>query len=176
MDERIDTMYQCIVWGQSIVDVFPRAKRLVPGWEDWWARVEPVLKSDPLLRFFEDIRDDAIHELKFVRMTTNAISIGYMNIPRSIPPPPSGLPGSGFYIAGDGRWIWRTDLGEEEVEPPQEAGMKYYMSVEESPREHLGTKLWGTPEQPHPPPFTELIAVYLQWLEDRLDEAEEFCR
>ena len=155
-EDRILSVLNAIVWGQSVVFIRRKTKRLVEGSNAWWSSIDRDLQTDQLLSYFSAVGYAAIQDLEFREVATEGPLLEHFDL--NMPLPPSDLPAPAFVMEGDGTMKWLTSNGWERTEPTEPLGVRYAMFATDAPANHLGHSIAAT-NSSEPATLTDLVRI-----------------
>lgn len=164
-ERRLASIRNIITFGRSVTFAIQKLKSHVDGFDDWYKPKQQEMISNPLFKYFKDIRDEIIHEGK---LNTNvSVSVPFFSplFLQYMPKPPNH---KGFFIGdqnGGSGWIVENADGEEE---------KYYITLNKDFVD-VQLTLVGLPDNlPYEDTSTlNLCTIYFDYLNNLVTEAKE---
>jgi hypothetical protein len=118
---RYSGLRNLIVFGRSVTFVLQNLSSIEPGFEEWYEDIRGELKSDPLMGYFLEVRNNILKQGKMQVSTSAHIkSFSTADIKKFGPPPPGA---KSFFIGdeiGGSGWLIELANGSEE---------KYYVEI-----------------------------------------------
>lgn len=165
-NRRMSGLRNLIVFGRSVTFVIQNLSSIEPNFSKWYETIQSELKSDPLMKYFVDVRNNILKQGKMeVSTSTHLKSFSPSDI-NKLKPRPSGATSffMGDEIGGSG-WIIPLADGTEE---------KFYIDVPSSIAE-VKQVFPDLPESVDASikrkSIEELCELYLQKLESIIDRA-----
>lgn len=166
---RLPGLGNVVNFGGATTNALQKLRHVVPGFDAWWSIKEAEMKTDPLLRYFYELRIELFHKGK-VAPLGGAVSLKELVFPRDLAklgPKPAGAKS---YFAGDNvggaGWIVPGPDGDEKVYVDFPGDIGTVLShMPEAPETHLGAPV-GTRETGH------LCSLYVRYLERLVAEAK----
>ena len=169
-DRRRAALQNVVVFGRAVTNVLQNLRKTEPEFDDWYAKYQREMQSDPLMRFFYEMRSQILKEGR-----TDVLSfaqIRNLKLPEDLtrfgPPPPNARR---FFIGDkDGGSGWEIQLPDGSIE-------KYYVELPSDigtsslvfsspPEQHLGQTLEDNS-------IGTCSALYVAYLEDLVRSAVE---
>jgi hypothetical protein len=137
-ERRMAGIWNVVVWARSVTPVLQQLRSVADGFDAWYVPWRDEMASDPLLRYFYQLRNDVLKAgAQAAGISTHVHSFSSKDIP---PAPPGAI---GFFMGdelGGNGW---------DIQLPDGARTKIYVSIPESqaqttvtlsgmPSEHLG--------------------------------------
>jgi hypothetical protein len=166
---RIPGLNNVAVFGRAVTITLQRLRNIVDGFDDWYKARVP--ENDPLLKFFNRVRNEILKESKVPQPSTIA-EISFSGNPMQLlqGPPPEGATGLFIGEGGTGGSGWFVQL-------PDGTQEKYYAALSptfngsvtthlpDAPREFLGKTFSDTT-------VSGVAGRYVTWLEKLIADAE----
>ncbi|NYE07276.1 hypothetical protein F4694_004061 [Bacillus niacini] len=164
-ERRIASIRNIITFGRSVTFAIQKLKKHVDGFDNWYKPKQQEMISNPLFKYFKDIRDEIIHEGKLntnVSVNTTFFSPLFLQY---MPKPPNH---SSFFLGdqnGGSGWIVKNDDAEEE---------KYYITLNKDFVD-VQLSLEGLPQDlPYEDTsILNLCTIYFDYLKNLVVEAKE---
>lgn len=169
-DRRLAGLRSLIVFGRAVTNVLQNLRNKEPTFKKWYSRYKEEMESDPLMKFFYDLRSVILKE--GVLNTSNYLHILRLELPDDLnrlgPPPPNA---KRFFIGDNtGRSGW-------EVELPDGSTQKHYVDLPsdigsirqgfpETPKSHLGRRITS-------PSIESLSTMYIDYLRKMVQDANK---
>ncbi len=160
-----------VVFGRAVTNVLQNLRSNEPGLDEWYATYREQMKSDPLMRYFYELRSAILKEGTLPGLSTR-IHIRRLRVPEDLGrlglPPPNAR---GFFVGDSlGGSGWEVELPDGSVE-------KYYVELPfdigtvslhlpEAPRSHLGQEIGDSS-------LETLSRLYVNYLRRMVESAEE---
>jgi hypothetical protein len=167
-NRRYSGLRNLIVFGRSVTFVLQNLSSIEAGFQEWYEIIQDELKSDPLMKYFVDVRNNILKQGKMQVSTSAHIkSFSTSDIAKFGPPPP----GAKSFFMGDeiGGCGWLIELADGTEE-------KYYVEVPTSIAEvkQVFPDLPETVEESlKNRSIEELCEMYLAKLESVIDKARK---
>lgn len=143
MKRRLPGLLNVAVFGRAVTNMLQGLRSNEPSFDDWYAPKEAEMRSDPLLKFFYELRTSVLKKGGPTPVSSIA-RIRHLSLPSDMarfgPPPPGA---KGFFIGdrvGGSGWIVALPNGLEEhyyFDLPDEIGTTQ-MVLSPGPESHLG--------------------------------------
>ena len=165
---RIPGLHNVAVFGRAVTIALQRLRHIANGFDEWYGAQVP--EKDPLLAYFNKVRNDILKEATSPQVTTVATIKIHGNLVNVLEaPPPVGANGMFIGEGGTGGSGWFVTL-------PDGTQAKYYAALSpafgsvtihlpEAPREFLGKTFTDTT-------VSGIAGRYVAWLSQLVDEAE----
>ncbi len=144
-EKKLVGLRNLVVFGRAVTNVLQNLRSTESDFDEWYTKYQEEMESDPLMRFFYDLRSKILKE-GLIKVSTQTY-IRKLNIPEDLgrfgPPPPNTI---GFFIGdGIGGCGWEVHLpdGSKEkyyVELPPDIG-SISLHFPEPPKSHLGQEI-----------------------------------
>ena len=171
-EKRLVGLMNLTVFGVSVTAVLQNLRNTEADFDKWYEKYKSEMKSDPLMKYFWNLRSEILKEGKLVVASNLHIkSLNPLNFHR-IPPPPSNAKVRSFFmgdpLGGNG---YEIELGDGSiqkyyVEMPSDIAESWLEFADKSkmPRIHLGKKLESMSIQ-------ALSRLYLDYLQRMAKDA-----
>jgi hypothetical protein len=156
-------LYNAVVFGRMVTFALQNLRGVVSNFDDWYGPKQQELRSDPLMRYFHDLRTEI--EKKTTRHTATSVYIPSLNPNdlRRFPRPPGA---TGFFIGDqNGGSGWEIKRADGSIE-------KYYVELPPSMAQ-VTLHLPNAPDPYKGLPARELVQRYLHSLEMLVAEARQ---
>jgi hypothetical protein len=169
-ENRLSGLMNLTVFGVAVSSVLQNLRHLELDFDQWYKKFREEMVSDPLMKYFWDLRSEILKEGKLPVGTATHIKRLDRNTFGRIPPPPPNVKIKGFFMGdnfgGNGY----------EILLPDGSVQKYYVDIpsdivttslhfRDSPKTHLGKNL---PDQS----IERLSRLYLDYLQRMVAEAK----
>lgn len=167
-DQTIPGLYNVAVFGRAVTQGLNRLRNEVEGYDDWWASHMPG--DDPLLLFFNKIRNSILKEVDVERKTTVVLN-GTIDFNKILSgPAPAGVTSIFVGEGSTGGSGWEVTLPDGTKEKYYAAlhpdfGARVTLHLPDSPESHLGKTLEQTDA-------VSLARTYVGFLDRLVDDAE----
>jgi len=173
-NRKLSGLRNLVVFGRAVTNILQNLRSTVPQFEEWYKRYREEMESDPLLKYFYNLRSVILKE--GVVQTKVEVQLKRLEFPADldrIGPPQSLRNISKSYslaFNGFGNYYW-------EVEFHDGSKTKYYLDLPTDigsasryfpnpPKKHLGKKLYDNS-------IEKLSTLYIEYLRKMVLEAEK---
>ncbi len=173
-ERKLPGLRNLVVFGRAVTNVLQRLRNKAPDFEQWYMRYEKEMESDPLMKYFYNLRSEILKEGKlktswhtrFKKLDLQIDSKRIQVNSKRFRSPPNA---KNFFIDGVGRSGW-------EVQLPDGSIQKYYVELpssavainlnfQNSPKFHLGKEIEDLSAK-------ALSTMYITYLRKMVDDAE----
>jgi hypothetical protein len=156
-------LYNAVVFGRMVTFALQNLRNIAPDFDEWYAPKQEEMRSDPLMRYFWDLRTQIEKQVgRHTATSAHIRSFGSADMQRFQPAPPGAR---GFFIGdqngGSGWEIARADGSTDKyyIDLPPDIGT-VTLHLAQAPEQHRGT------------PAPILVAQYLDRVEQLIREAK----
>ena len=170
-ERRLPGLRNLIVFGRAVTNVLQNLRGRAAGFDEWYESRVREMESDPLLKYFYNLRSVILK--KGVLNVSTSLYIDHLdmgNLFNRLPPPPSGA--SNFFIGDQvGGSGWEVELSDGTTEKyyvqlPADIGMVSKLHFPDSPSEHLGSAILDDS-------IENLSRMYISYLERLVADAAQ---
>jgi len=167
---KLSGLRNLVVFGRAITNVLQNLRGTEPNFDEWYGKYRDEMESDPLMRYFYDLRTKILKEGLLETMT--CAYIRHLSLPEDMSrfgPPP--LNAKAFFIGdsvGGSGWEIELPDGSTEkyyVEIPTEIGL-VSLHFPQPPKYHLGREIRETA-------IEALSRMYIDYLHELVLAAKE---
>ncbi len=174
VERRLPGLRNLVVFGRAVTNVLQRLRGKVQDFDKWYAKYTVEMKSDPLMKYFYNLRSEIIKEgtvktswrtqFKDLDLQINSKRVRVNS--KSFKSPPNA---KNFFVDGVGRSGWDVQLPDGSIE-------KYYIKLPSNaitislnfknpPRSHLGKEIEDSSTK-------SLSTMYIDYLHKMVDDAK----